>query len=182
MLDCHIIVSPDTPLEWVTQCLDSVHEAADRAGYPVAVHVADGVPGHIGKARAAGYALGSHPYVTFVDDDDYVLPNAFACLLPALEAGSDAIYTRETTLQNGHFRATDRRHHLAVYRRTLLDGFDFTHWPAYDAMALRTHVEHKARAVVDLPDAVYVYRLRGDSPARVIQRKHPELLEMARGG
>lgn len=181
MLDVHILVSHDTRRDWVAQCLDSVHEAADRAGYPVSICMVPGVPGHIGKARAVGYSLGLHPYVTCIDDDDYVLPEAFACLLPAMEAGSDAIYTRETTLQNGHFRATDRRHHLAVYRRELLDGFDFGRWPAYDAMALRTHVERQAHAVVDLPDAVYIYRLRGDSPARVIQRQHPELLEMARG-
>jgi hypothetical protein len=181
MLDCHIIVSADTPRDWVAQCLDSVHAAAECAGYPVHVHTVSAVPGHIGRARAAGYAIGDQPYVTSVDDDDYVLLDAFAVLRPALDAGPDAIYTRETTLQNGYPRVTDRRHHLAVYRRELLHGFDFGRWPAYDAMALRTHVERQARAVVDLPDAVYVYRLRGDSPARVIQRQHPELLETARG-
>lgn len=176
-----MIVSPLTPKEWVSQARASIHEAISKSGFPVAFHEVSAFPGHIGRARRAGFSAGNHPYVTFVDDDDYVMPNAFSCLQSALDARPKAIFTRETVLQNGMMGSTDRRHHLAVYRRDIVESFDFEAWPAYDAMALRTHAEGFEGDVIDLEDAVYVYRLRGDSPARKIQREHPELLRKARG-
>lgn len=177
MLDCHIIVSADTPRAWVAQCLDSVHGAADRAGYPVAVHVVDGVQGHIGKARAAGYALGSHPYVTCVDDDDFILPGAFAQMADALRSGAPAICTPELTLQNGQFRPGHNRHHLIAYRRDVL--IDHAQWPCCGDVAQLAAITDAD--VIDLRAHVYVHRIYGASKARAMRRANPSELERARG-
>jgi hypothetical protein len=177
MLDCHIIVSADTPRAWVTQCLDSVFEARDRAGYPVTVRIVDGVPGHIGKARAAGYALGTEPYVTCVDDDDYMLPDAFAQMIDALRTGAPAICTPELTLQNGQLRPGHPRHHLAVYRRSVL--IDHTQWPCCGDVAQLAAIP--PAEVIDLPSPQYVHRIYGASKARAMRRANPSELERARG-
>ena len=176
MLDCHIIVSHDTPIDWVEQCLESVSDAASRAGYPVYCHVIEGIPGHIGKARAAGYALGEQPYVTCVDDDDYVLPHAFAQMADALRAGVSAVCTPEQTLQNGHFRDGAKRHHLIAFRRLLL--IDHASWPCCGDVA---QVLAIGRDAIDLTDSAYVHRLYMDSKARVMRRSRLDELERARG-
>lgn len=177
MLDCHIIISADTPSKWVAQCLDSVQAAIDCAGFPVELHVVDGVPGHIGKARAAGYARGVHPYVTCVDDDDYVLSNAFADLADTLAQRPDAIFPAELTEQNGRRRPGMQQHHLAVYRRDVL--IDHTQWPCCGDVAQITATDDLH--VVNVPASGYVHRLYDTSKARALRRANPNELERARG-
>lgn len=175
MLDCHIIVSADTPRGWVTQCLDSVHDAADRAGFAVGIHVIDGVAGHIGRARAAGYALGAHPYVTCVDDDDYVLPNAFAQMREALVTNVSAVCTPELAWQNGTIVPGFDRHHLIAYRRDVL--IDHTQWPCCGDVA---QMQAMGADAIDLPCRAYVHRLYMMSKARVMRRTRLDELERAR--
>ncbi|MDE2255924.1 MAG: hypothetical protein KGL42_16875 [Betaproteobacteria bacterium] len=176
MLDVHILIHPATPRDWVTQCLDSVYEAADRAGFPVDVHQLPAVIGHIGQGRAQGYALGVQPYVTCVDDDDYVLPQAFAQMRDALEAGASAVCTPEQTLQNGYIRPGHTRHHLIAYRRG--DIIDHTQWPCCGDVAQMNTIGPDA---VDLAEPAYVHRLYMDSKARVMRRIRVAELELARG-
>lgn len=176
MLDCHIIVSADTPRAWVMQCLDSVESAIDRAPFPVTLYVVPGVPGHIGRARAAGYAQGTGDYVTCIDDDDYLLPDAFGALAASLAERPDAIFPAELTLQNGQLRPGAQRHHLAVYRRELL--IDHAGWPCCGDVAQRMAAERGH--VIDLASAVYVHRLYPTSKARTLRRAHPNELEAAR--
>lgn len=175
MLDVHILIHPATPRDWVTQCLDSVYEATDRAGFPVVVHTLPAVIGHIGQGRAKGYALGMHPYVTCVDDDDYVLPHAFAQMRGALESGARAVCTPEQTLQSGCIRAGRQRHHLIAYRRS--DIIDHTRWPCCGDVAQI----HGITDAVDLPEPAYVHRLYLHSKARVMRRSRLMELELARG-
>lgn len=177
LLDVNIIISEDTDKLWVTQCIDSVNNAIAKADYSIKLHIVDGVPGHIGKARALAISKGSAPYVTSVDDDDYVLPEAFSILSEALKQNPDAIFTKETTLQNGHFREGRQRHHLAVYKRELL--INYNNWPCFDSLAQRTAV--KDMNIIDIPTSVYVHRIYLMSKARVLRRKYPHLLEIAHG-
>jgi hypothetical protein len=177
MLDCHIIVSDDTPKDWVMQCLDSVYEAADRASFPVVVHTVNGVSGHIGRARAAAYSLGSQPYVTCVDDDDYVLPHAFSQMSDALHSGVSAVCTPEQTLQNVHLSPGAPRHHLIAYRRELL--IDHTQWPSCGDVA-QMHVI--GADAVNMPSPAYVHRLYMDSKARVMRRANLDELRSASHG
>lgn len=176
MIDVHILIHPATPRDWVTQCLDSVHEAADRAGFPVDVHTLPAVIGHIGQGRANGYALGVHPYVTSVDDDDYVLPHAFAQMQGALESGVSAVCTPEQTMQNGHIRPGRARHHLIAYRRDTL--IDHTQWPCCGDVA---QIHAIGADAVDLAEPAYVHRLYMYSKARVMRRSRVQELESARG-
>lgn len=165
MLDVHILVSRDTRPEWVTQCLDSVREAIAAASFPVLLHQVDGVSGHIGAGRAAGYALGNQPYVTYVDDDDYVQPHAFAQMVGGLRAGVSAVCTPEETLQNGCLRPGAERHHLIAYRRDLL--IDHAAWTCYGDIA---QMKAMGPDAVDLPRSAYVHRLYMTSKARVLRR------------
>lgn len=174
MLDVHVIVSPDTPREWVSQCTTSVRLAAKLAGFPVGVHQLAAVDGHIGEGRAAGYAIGLQPYVTCVDDDDYVLPHAFAQMRDALESGASAVFTPEVTLQNDCFAEGRKRHHLIAYRRG--DIIDHTQWPCCGDVAQMRGIDG-----VELPLAAYVHRIYLDSKARVMRRSRQDELEMARG-
>lgn len=176
MLDVHIIVSHNTPPHWQNQCRGSVRIAAGMAGFTVVLHEVQGIIGHIGKARAAGYALGTQPYATCVDDDDYVLPHAFLQMAQALRSGASAVCTPEYALQNGHFGNGRARHHLIAYRRDIL--IDHTQWPCCGDVAQMQRIGPDA---VDLPERAYVHRLYSTSKARVMRRANPEELERARG-
>lgn len=177
MLDVHVLLSPDTRADWQRECLTSVHEAIKNAGYPVDIHEVAGVPGHIGRARAAGYALGVHPYVTYVDCDDYLLPHAFASLADDLATGPDAIFPAETTLQNGKFRDGPQRHHLCVYRRAQL--IDHSAWVVCGDLAQMMAAGRAAR-VLDVAGRAYVHRLY-QSGGRALRRQHHDELRRARG-
>lgn len=180
MLDVHINVMEATKPEWVGQCIQTVQAAAERATFPVAVHVFPGVPGHVGLARQRGYSAGSHPYVTFVDDDDFVLPDAFEVLRAALEQGPDAVFGREMHLQNGHLSVGRVRHHLDVYRRSITDAFEWPRWRYYQDVAIREMASKMT--VIDVEEPLYVHRLLSNSNARLLASSLPaEELRAERG-
>lgn len=169
MLDVHIAMVNSTPPEWHRQCLESVRTAAANAPFQVNIHAFDGPMGHIGRVRAMGYGFGSAPWMTYVDDDDYVLPNAFACLVAAMASNPAVIFTREIREQNGHQYPCSVRHHMAVYRRDVLDGFDFE---AHPHMIDVKTAEHANRlGADDVLEHVYVHRMRLNSPSRLLKRQ-----------
>lgn len=114
MVDVHILTHSGTRPEWLAQCLDSL------ADEPCTVHVVQGVEGCIAAGRAAGFALGAHPYVTFVDSDDYVLPGAMRAVTDALDAGLDAVVAGEMILADGVLHGPGYGHHLFALRRSVL--------------------------------------------------------------
>ena len=180
MIDVHLAIIDGAPKAWIDQCVSSIFEAGKQAGYPVDVHLFQGTTGHIGQSRSRGYALGSHPYVTYVDYDDYLLPDAFRCMDAALSSHPDAVFCNEMTLQNGQLRQGRKRHHLSVYRRTLLDGFDYSKWPSCFDLAITNHVELFAKNVVDLDECNYVHRLYL-SEGRKLRRANIAEQEILRG-
>lgn len=156
MLDVHILNFNPDPKHW-EQCINSVNIAIQNTSYPIKLHITNGNP-NFGEARAEGYSLGTYPYVTFVDNDDYVLPHAFAVLENALKENPDAIFTKELQLGlDGQLKTVIvGRHHLQIYKRTNL----IDHVAAgnlCDLKQLRS-VEHKF--CIDLPDQVYVWRIK----------------------
>ena len=162
-LDVHVLTLPGLPREWVEQRRASIASAVERAGFAVHVHEVEGIDGHLGRSRRKGYAAGTAPYVTHVDHDDWVAPEAFAVLQPYLEAGQRAVTTGETLVypDGSTVEHTKRRHHLAVYRRDWLWPRPFERFEFYpDQFILRE------AAPSHLEQAVYFHRLRTDSASR----------------
>lgn len=146
-----------TPGPLVAQCFDSISAAVAKAPFGVTVHWVEGIPGQMGAGRAKGYGLGVYPYQTYVDDDDYVLPNAFACLAEAMEKSPQAIFTDSYRLHDGKTTRLGCPHHLSVYRRGLLDGVDF------DAANFQADLVSRGRAfrsgnIQFVNEPVYVWR------------------------
>lgn len=165
MLDVHIAVHPRTPPQWAASCIDSVIAAAELAPFDVQVHIIDAQPS-VGLARQMGYARGTAPYVTHVDDDDYVMPEAFACLADGLGSRPLALFTDEAHRYGDTLTPGMPRHHLAVYRRDVMADVDFAAWPHAIDRHLRARAESMG-PVIDVPESVYVWRVRTDSPARL---------------
>lgn len=90
-VDTHVLLLPETNQQWWEEC------QATLTDEPINLHLVNGIPGHIGKARANAYQLGDTPYISFVDPDDLVIPGAFQACIDALEANPQACgaYTDE---------------------------------------------------------------------------------------
>lgn len=168
-LDVHVLIHPATKREWVAKCLDSVRDSAARAGYPVAVHaVAVHVLGHIGASRAEAYALGSHPYVTSVDDDDWIDPDAFALLAGALRNDPVAVTTQCMAHQGGHAWRLPWRTNLRVFRRDVAATAPLDAWPVYDGPMMLAHAD-SIGTVIELDVAPYHWRLHTSHHRALVQ-------------
>lgn len=120
MLDVHILLLNKNE-QWVEECLKSAKIACINAGYPVKVHCIPGIKGNLCVARQRGYSLGQYNHVTYIDDDDYIFPNAFKVLREGLDANKKAIFTKELMIKDGIVKQQIyTRHHLAVYRRDMI--------------------------------------------------------------
>lgn len=169
MIDVHVLVMDYTPKAWVDQCFGSIMAASEHVSFPVAIHKVPGVVGDLGKARAVGYAQGTHPYVTHVDDDDYLEVGAFTCLAAAIEQGHDAITTGETLLwATGKAMHTPyTKHHLAVYRRDAIARVPYARFKYYPDQFLLSHFEPH-----HVPECAYVHRINHDSGSRAQRREN----------
>jgi len=92
-----------------------------RAGAPIRLHLLPGIPGRVGKARAAGFARGTLPLVSFVDPDDRYEADAFAHLADALDACPSAVlaYTDEALI--------DEHGRVIGVRRLAYSAFQHAH-------------------------------------------------------
>lgn len=158
MLDIHVLTLDSTPRDWVERRRATIAAAIAAAGFPVTVREIPGYVGHIGKGRVTGFALGDAPYVSYVDDDDYLEPNAFACLAPAMAQDADAIFTGEQVLHGGKITRRNERHNLTVVRRSIAASADMDLFRMLPEVRLRVLATGPGRKVVDVPDHVYVYR------------------------
>lgn len=120
MLD--IIVMDNRPYSnnYHDRCVNSVREAIANAGFPCKLVETKGNLKAIAKARGAAFDQTTAPYVTWVVDFDYLLPDALAVLKEELAKGPAAVFTREKRLMARGEGLCKRRHHLAVYRRDIL--------------------------------------------------------------
>jgi len=169
-LDVLITVSALTPKGWVNRCRRSVAEAAKLADIQVNVIEVPGVPGNIGQAMANGVAMGTGRYVAWVDDDDFVLPNAFVVLGNGIRAGADAVCAREIALlANGNLVPSMKRHHLTAWQRDVVNSVRLEEHPAFPLVPLLEAVEHTA---IDELAWVYVRRVRADSGGAMLRREH----------
>lgn len=172
-VDLHILLSEDGDLDWRKQALDSIDVAVARAPFPVHVHVLPAVPGHLGQARTLGYSQGTAPYVTYADDDDYLLPEAFEVVADALSQRPLAVFPFEHHLQNGYITRGLQRHHLPFYRRDMLvDQRD--QYVCGDVINVQRFANAAPPSVIDVTTPVYVHRLYAHSRSRVLRRQHTE--------
>ncbi len=92
MIDVHVLHTP-THRRWHEECRASLQ------GAPIRVHAIDGsAPDFcLGTARAQGFSLGSSEFVSYVDDDDVVVPFAFEKCLRVLRGSPElaGVYTDE---------------------------------------------------------------------------------------
>jgi hypothetical protein len=188
-LDVHLLIMDSTPDDWVQQCIGSVELAISQAGFPVAFHQLRATGASIGIDRAIGFAQGSAPYVANVDDDDFILPNAFALMREPMLAGADGIFPKESVLLyqyvNGHV-VYDRtmegrqRHSMKTFKRDHL--IDFTQWSWAGDTAQACYLEKHTTHLVDLPQATYIYRNHPGSNSRPLRVQDPTQLLTARLG
>ena len=130
-IDVHLLTLNE-PAEWREACLASIK------GAPIQLHVLPGIPGRIGEARAAGYAQGNLPLVSFVDPDDLYEASAFTQLADALDACPQAVmaYTDEALTDEAgrdiavrrlaysrwqHANSASHVHGLIVMRRSAVE-------------------------------------------------------------
>lgn len=149
MIDCHILVSSSTPKEQVDRCIDSVQAAIAACAYPVELHILPGQEGNIGQARRTGFGMGTNKYVTYVDDDDYVDVDIFSSI--PIDTDADGYSTGERIIHDGKVlaEAVDRRHHLAVFKRSLVDASKYYILPYLSEVYLMETIktEHISKAL-----------------------------------
>lgn len=131
-IDVHLLTLNE-PADWREACIASLE------GAPIQLHVLPGIPGRIGEARAAGYAQGTLPLLSFVDPDDLYEASAFTQLADALDACPQAVmaYTDEAlTDEHGqdiavrrlaysrwqHANSAGHVHGLIVMRRSVVEA------------------------------------------------------------
>ena len=80
-IDCHVLTMPYDRPEWS----EALRADLEREG--VTQHWLPGIPGQHAKARAAGFRLGTHEYLTKADPDDRIAGGGvYKALYDALEA------------------------------------------------------------------------------------------------
>lgn len=169
MLDVHVLVMSYTPPAIVRQCRESVQVAAQNAGFRVDVHFLPGIYGQLGQARARGYAMGDHPYVTHVDDDDYVHPDAFAKLLPHLQKQVTGVTTGETLVfDDGRSHEEPySRHHLAVYARKRVEALPYQQFRFLPDQFLMKNI-----GAIHIPECLYFHRINAESGSRRLRTEY----------
>ena len=96
-IDVHVLHLPGENEAWRKQCDDSL------VGHPINIHHIDGVVGDMRRARGNGFSMGTAPYVSFVDPDDFVSPNAFEVCLNEIQQYPDVcgVYTLSNVIHVG---------------------------------------------------------------------------------
>lgn len=88
-VDVHVLAYSGKA-DWLGRCLGSLEHEPCRVQV---IH--GGFDGHIGAARAHAFTLASAPYVSWVDDDDWVIPGLIGACVGYLNAhyGCVGVYT-----------------------------------------------------------------------------------------
>lgn len=176
MIDVHILSIPERKGPQLDRCIDSVLAAAAMAPFPVNVHVVScDSDGHIGRGRKKGYDIGSMPYVTNVDDDDWLEVDAFRAIESGLMAKPPALYTSFFHHTPKGVHVNKCRALLRVFHRDVIGGFDFEDWPAKDREGLVAHADRAGKYVM-IDDPVYHYSDSPFSASRRATAKNPSIL------
>lgn len=161
-IDVITVVSDTTKKGWVNQCLRSVESASQNSDLVRRHIISPGVTGNIGLAFKNSLITSTSDYVCWVDDDDFILPNAFTCVEHHFRDSPAAIFAREIHLYaNGHISIGQetRRHHLTIYRRDVIDQMPLEDYPKFTTQSKINYVEQNfPYLLVDELSWIYVYR------------------------
>ncbi len=154
--------------------------------------------GGLSKARNTGMDAATGDFLSFVDSDDMLTPNAFELLLGALEdTGSDFAtgnvqrFTRWSSSQSAFlaktFRRTRLKTHITEFRPLIADrtawnklwrrsfweehSFRFPEGRVHEDIPVILPAHFKASAVDVISDPVYLYRLRERGALSITQRR-----------
>lgn len=181
-VDVHIITMPSESQEWLSDCLNSLWNE------PVNLYFIDGVEGHIGEGRYAGFTQGTSDYISFVDPDDLVNTGAFKKCIDVLDAnsnltgvgtaeavlwGDDIVYPQSTYSQSNPeytYRSIMWLHHLVVMRRAHVEKHLhlFKNWSNWceTAFYLTLFDEGALFDFIETPE--YFWRKRADGSHRAM--------------
>jgi hypothetical protein len=182
MLDVHMLVSPSTPRDTVIRSVSSIWKAIHAADFLIKLHILEGTEGHIGKGRRRGFNSGIYPYVTYVDDDDYVDVDHFRIMGDAMRNSVDAFFTRETVhFPCGESYVPRRRHCRGAFKRDLVHAFDWAAWPVVPEMAFQKRVESMVELrISDATRPTYHWYSDPQSKGKQLAKQYPEIVEKAR--
>lgn len=171
MLDVHVLFMDYTDRAIQEQCKASIECAVKNAPFEIKVHYLPGIYGHLGRARHRGYSIGHAPYVTHVDDDDYVSPDVFCRLLPMMQRDVTAITTGESLIINEKIveQRPDCRHHLAVFRRDVVATQPYAVFRMLPDQFLLRQIPS-----VHIAECLYFHRIDPDSGSRRLRRDNPQ--------
>lgn len=145
LIDVHMIIYDESNCQ-VDRCLQSLKDE------PINLHFVEGRkewPPFEGRAR--GFAMGSAPYVSYVDPDDTLVPGAFEKLLAAISAGDYvAAFGYEAAMAGEVFlQENTSPHHAFLLKRGL---------PIDYAGGFRVFGQLSKDRVVCVPEVFYHWR------------------------
>ena len=147
--------------------------------------------GGIAANTTAGFALATGEYLTLLDHDDVLYPNAlFECVQTIQNTGADFVYSDEIVLSENlkalggyHFkpdfapdylRACNYITHLAVFSRSLLEEAGAAEYPEFDGAQdheLILRLTEKARRIEHIKKVLYIWRGHAGSTAAGMEAK-----------
>ena len=147
--------------------------------------------GGIAANTTAGFALAAGEYLTLLDHDDVLYPNAlFECVQTIQNTGADFVYSDEIVLSENlkalggyHFkpdfapdylRACNYITHLAVFSRSLLEEAGAAEYPEFDGAQdheLILRLTEKARRIEHIKKVLYIWRGHAGSTAAGMEAK-----------
>lgn len=131
IIDVHVIVRKDENPTKLSKCLDSL------VGEPINLHICDFIP-KVGNARISALLKCKSDWVSWVDPDDYILPNAFSKCLETIKNNPHitAVYTNHWSLskkvskkwfnvistETEKLWQLQQMHHIVVYKKSVIEA------------------------------------------------------------
>ena len=177
--DVHVIVNPKYR-QYHGECWLSLWLE------PITLHYIPATEGHIGIGRYNGFNSGICEFVSFVDDDDYVIPGIFDKCYQALDANPDAIgvVTKEQRLVNGELQEPNQidlnthwvsyfksMHHILMFRRERILPFVelIKDCNTGEIAYLLIEVLAAGNQFCLVDEVGYVWRIHGDSACNTLK-------------
>lgn len=159
---------------------------------------------NLGLAEARNTAIreASGEFIWFIDSDDYVAPNMLQLMVSSFDAETDIVMCNVSTVgvsgdkvdiglvESGEsvlsgLEALEQLYSRRIYafmwnkiiRRSLYDAIVFPRGKIYEDLAVMGAIFARARKVVQRPEALYYYVIRGDSITSVYKENIIDLVE-----